>query len=459
MLIGGSIGALSSSRLGINRLISTIAGTVLGALFSKTLIYQRVLFTAEYLASDSLILITNKVKALLRSITGQLPSPFSLLNTRSKACLETALATISINDEKLKEYCHDISHYIVEGEIFNKDDWFIYALKGHRKGFLTSSQLATASHLDLYLSEINTHFTWDSPERYPTLTTLDNPNDLKDVLESVISSEPNSFEVDFSSLSPLEKLVIRVPVPQPKEDAKDVEKLYDALSNALTRFICKETREYLVLSPQAAQLIINELFPGTKITLCPTFSYSTKMEHFLGNPHMRVIGIESRLFPQPREIHHFERKSPYDMYMHDVGFHGVTTSADPMRHVEDKLAEFFWSKFKLNRADTLCQKAAIYFADRAFVYPSFYQRCGVSPIYEDELKLFKATQDDHDYFFYYLLSHIKTLITRPTELEGYIPLLIEFFDRESHLLPPRGPSRTIAARLPTDFLNRYYILS
>lgn len=241
--------------------------------------------------------------------------------------------------------------------IFKNPEWLIIAMKAHQRGLLTDAQLAAASHLDVFMHAY--------PDRLSSIETLDHPDTLTKILKTV---DVNRDEVSLDALSPLEKLVLPVPVPH-------VDRAYEYFLPGLLQdwsaFTNNDT--LYIVSPSAAQSIINTLNPGLHpLELFPTFGYSMKMKDFLGIPHKRALGIHCRYIPQPKTLHDGKALTPYCMYYHDFAAHAVMTSFDPFREEEDDLAQYLYELAKeLPKEDKKrLMPIAAEFADRPFPYSS-----------------------------------------------------------------------------------------
>lgn len=246
----------------------------------------------------------------------------------------------------------DLSH-----PFFQKKEWLFIAFKAYQQGLLNDSQIAVASHLDLFM------------HTYPDqsgIGSLDDPAVYKRVLNSVGLREAPPML--FKGLSPLERLIFFAPIPADKQEEDHVYGLLMAATD-VRAFMVEDPATFLIPSPKAAEQIFKQLSPDHAVTLTLRFGYSMEMEDFLDTPHKRVAGIHCRYISQPTQIHDVNYSTPFDMYFHDISFHCYTTSFDPYRSEEDSLARFLWNKEKhLKKSEKRYTKLVAELADRPFPY-------------------------------------------------------------------------------------------
>ncbi|MDN3504496.1 MAG: hypothetical protein P0S95_02835 [Rhabdochlamydiaceae bacterium] len=288
-------------------------------------------------------LFTAPVKPKL-VVKDEIPSIFSRMSAKQQAKLNGLMRSKS--DVGLEAKCDEILTGDYRKEIFSEPNWLVYMFKGYKKGLVTGSQLAAASHLDLFMRSY--------PDRLDLIQKIDKEVILANVKGDVAG-------ICFDSLSDLEQLVFYAPIDKENHGRKSDYDFYKLSKE--TPFIERRAGQYMVLSPAVVQLILNKISPKHAVTIFPTFGYSKKMDHFLRAPNLRVMAVDCYYFPQPKILHDRMSSSPFSYSFHDLAFHAYMTSFDPYREFEDSLATHLWETDK-----KAFLKPTIDLSDRSFQY-------------------------------------------------------------------------------------------
>lgn len=327
--------------------------------------------------------------------------------------------------KELQTICDEIRAAKLDGALFKRDNWLAYAFKGHQNGLLSISELAAACHIQLYQQDRQNPLLMAKKK----LVSLDDKAERQKFLNT-FGRPSTPIEPDFSSLSPIEKVIIKV--------SAVLNRLYQALD--ASHASCLDGRNYLIASPAAIQIILRDLSPEYYVTLFPTFGYSRKIDYFLGQPNLRIIGIECSYLKGPAKVHEMRRETPYDLYIHDVGYHAFATSFDPFREAYDALARFFAQKSTIGTVD-FRRQAYLYFLDRAFNTNIFFTHLNKDACDSsyDETMLDPCDRKE-DCFFYYLLRRA-TLCFPKGSNDNYFTIIALFFEQYPQFLPKRAPSQ------------------
>lgn len=255
----------------------------------------------------------------------------------------------------LKKYCDNIKAANFSHPLFEKKDWFLFAIQGFFQGYMSDTDIAQASHLDLYLqqNEGTSFLDGSTDDTHINLTSLDDLDTLNDILSSA-----ELTTIDIFDLSPLEKVVFKVTLS--KKDSTDKTCIFHRYSQLHYHRFCSQkwAKTFYITSLPCLNRLLENKPAEHRLTLFPTFGYSLKLERFIDVAHERAIFFACRYISYPEDIHGYRPASFLCFTFHDF-YHAWITHFDPYRQLENDIAKRVLPYFR---------DVAIHLFDREFRY-------------------------------------------------------------------------------------------